>query len=232
MKDVKKFLNVLLTAIYPNKCICCSQIINEDRFLCEKCDLLIERNNLDDLCFCCGFEHKDCVCKYNVYRFHSLICLFKNVGFARSAYYAYKFSKKQHYVKFFAYEMCNAVLKYYKDVHFDYICCVPATNRYGYDHSGYIAKEMSKILNIPYANGILSCDKKTKKQHRSTIRERIENTDGKYKFNYKLENACVLLVDDIKTTGATIDECAKMLLYAGADNVYCITTLGTVTNKN
>lgn len=232
MKTIKNFFNTLLTAIYPNKCICCSEIIKDDSFICQKCNALIERNNLEDICFSCGFENNDCMCKYNIYRFNSLICIFKNIGFARKAYYAYKFRKKQHYVKFFAHEMCNAVLKCYKNVRFDYICCVPTTRRYGYDHSGYIAKQMSKILNIPYANGILSCVKKTKKQHRSTIKERIENTDGKFKFNYKLENACVLLVDDIKTTGATIDECAKMLLYAGADNVYCITTLGTVTNKN
>ncbi len=232
MKIIKKFLNLQLSAIYPKKCICCSELIDEDSFLCHKCNFLIERNNIDNICLKCGFEKENCVCKYNVYRFDSLICVFKNDGLARKAYYGYKFNKKQHYDDFFVIEMCRAISKCYVNIDFDFICSVPSATRFGYDHSGYIAKKVAASLNIPYTNNILSCVKRTKKQHKSSIKERLINTEGKYKHNFNVDNANILLIDDIKTTGATLDECAKELLYTGAESVYCATVLGASKNKN
>jgi len=231
MKKINLFFKKIISAIYPNKCICCSEIIDEGNYLCSNCYKSIERNLLNDICFSCGFEKDECVCKYNIYRFNSLICVFKNKGLARRAYYSYKFSKRQHYVNFFADEMCKSVKQCYNDIEFDFICSVPPANRFGYNHCGYLAKEMSKILNIPYIDDLLLCVKKTKKQHKSSIKERINNIEGKYKCKFNIKNAQVLLVDDIKTTGSTIDECTKMLLFAGAKSVHCITTLGTSQSK-
>lgn len=226
MKLTKKHLNLLLSAIYPQKCICCSELIDEDKHICSKCEGLIERNNTDDMCLACGFEKDNCVCKYNVYRFEALVCVFKNDGLVRRAYYSYKFNQKQHYVDFFANEMCRAIKKCYDGISFDLVCSVPMATRHGYDHSGYIAKKISDILDIPYVSDVLSCAKRTKKQHKSTINERLKNIDGKYKHNFSIKNTNVLLIDDIKTTGATLDECTRELLYAGADRVYCATVLG------
>lgn len=231
MKSIIKLISFLVSSVYPNKCICCSEFIEEGSYLCDDCDNNLERNDLEKICLSCGFETDDCVCRYNVYRFDGLICVFKNKNLARSAYYSYKFGKRQHYEKFFAEEMCAAVKKCYENINFDLVCAVPPVNKFGYDHSGYLARRMADILKIKYADGLLSCVKRTKKQHKSSIKERLINTEGKYNFNYRVENACVLLVDDIKTTGATIDECAKMLLYAGADSVYCVTALGADTKN-
>ncbi len=232
MKRFKDFLKILISAIYPNKCICCSNIIEEGQHLCSKCSNLIERNNLTDICLLCGHDKSECVCKYNVYRFNSLICVFKNTGRARKAYYSYKFLKRQHYAKFFASEMSKAVLECYKDIDFDFICSVPSSNRYGYDHSGYLAKNISRFLDLPYTENLMSCVIKTKKQHKSTIDERLTITVGKYKCKARIDDAKVLLVDDIKTTGSTLDECAKVLLFAGAKSVHCITILGASSKKN
>ncbi len=231
MKTVKYFFKKLISAIYPNKCICCGELIDEDIYLCNQCKNKFERMNLDDICTDCGLEKSDCVCQYNIFRFTSLICAFKNTGRARKAYYSYKFHKKQHYVKFFAKEMCIAIEKCFSEIKFDLICSVPSYKKIGYDHSGYIAKEISKILNIPFSNDLLCCIKKSKRQHKSSFKERLTNVNGKYIANYRVDNLNILLIDDIKTTGATVDECAKVLLFAGANSVRCATTLGTVTDK-
>lgn len=231
MSIFKKILKLQISAIYPQKCICCSELIDENNFLCKKCVESIERNNMNDICLLCGFEKDECVCKYNVYHFNSLLCVFKNCGLAQNAYYNYKFYKKQHYAKFFAAEMCEAIKKHFSEIKFDFICSVPSFEKNGYDHSGYLAEITAKNLNLTYKKNILSCVKKVKKQHKSSIKERLLNTEGKYKCNYRIDNKNVLLIDDIKTTGATLDECAKELLFAGANSVYCITVLGSSTSK-
>ncbi len=232
MKKIIRIIKILISTIYPNKCICCGELIDEDKFTCETCNNLLERNDLNDICLSCGLEKSDCVCRFNVYRFNSLICVFKNEGRIKKAYYAYKFAKKQHYVDFFTQELYCAVKKCYDDIKFDFICSVPCAKKFAYDHSGYIAQKLSDLLEIPYVPEVLYCAKRIKKQHQSNIKDRINNVDGKFGFNKKIPNATVLLIDDIKTTGATIDECAKMLLFAGAENVHCICALGTISKKH
>lgn len=232
MKNVIEVFKQLISAIYPNKCICCGELIGEGISICGCCSEKIERTNLDNFCLDCGFEKDDCTCKYNVFRFCGQVAAFKNAGLAQKAYYSYKFGKKQHYVGFFAEEMCRVIGKCYQDVNFDIVCAVPMFSKREYDHSGYIAKAISQKLDLPFCDGLLSCVKKGKKQHKSTISERLKNVDGKYFANYRIDKKTVLLIDDIKTTGATLDECARILLFAGADRVFCATALGgTVPQK-
>lgn len=232
MKKIKVFLKTLMSAIYLNKCICCGEIINEDFFLCVKCDAEIKRINPEDICIDCGLDKKNCACKYNIFRFNGLVCTFNNSGIARQAYYSYKFGKKQHYAEFFADEICNSIRNCYKDIDFDFVCSVPSYKKAGYNHSYYIAKIVAGKLQIPFDNELLSCIKKVKKQHKSTIKERMHNVDGKYCANYRVDNKNVLLIDDIRTTGATLDECARVLLFSGAESVFCATVLGTASNNN
>ena len=61
-------------------------------------------------------------------------------------------------------------------------------------------------------------------------KERFENVKGKFRSTKKCIGN-ILLVDDIKTTGATLEECSKQLLSSGADSVYCVTGLITRNYK-
>ena len=90
----------IASAIFPNKCIGCGEIIDDEKFLCAYCEKHIEKNNLDDLCLICGFEKESCVCNYNVYRFERLISVFKNQGIAQRAYYSFKFEKSSIMLNF------------------------------------------------------------------------------------------------------------------------------------
>lgn len=227
MNKIKNFLNQIIFSIYPNKCVCCGEIIEEKISICNSCNFLIERINLDDFCFECGFEKADCKCKFSIFRFNAIISVFKNIGLARKAYYSYKFLKKQHFYSFFSEELYRAVKKHFVDISFDCVCSVPSYKNNTYDHSGYIASGLAQKLNLPFLCDAIKCVKKTKKQHKSTIEERIKNVNNKYVTSMDLHGQNVLLVDDIKTTGATLDECTKSLLYAGAESVYCITVLAS-----
>lgn len=95
----------------------------------------------------------------------------------------------------------------------------------GYNQSELLAKELSVSLKIPYC-ALLVRDRQTKPQFELKKEERTKNILGAFTQNPKLKTQnlkCVILVDDITTTGATLRECAKMLKKSGAVKVLGIT---------
>jgi len=92
----------------------------------------------------------------------------------------------------------------------------------GYNQSLYITKGLSKELNIPFNPGILKRVRFTNSQTTMTLKERQLNVQGAFKVVHKekIKRKNILLIDDVITTGATISECGKVLLNAGANKVY------------
>ena len=94
-----------------------------------------------------------------------------------------------------------------------------------------LANELSKRLNLPVRNYLVKLYD-TKQQH--TLKESLRsgNVLGIFDVDekeYSPEGKTVLLCDDVKTTGATLNECAKMLKLHGAKDVKCVTA--TITKK-
>lgn len=235
LNKIKTFFNEIFIIIYPRKCISCGEIIDENEYLCDYCFNHIESIDHTKHCKICGAEKGQCSCSYRVYRFAGITSAFYNEGIAQKAYYAYKLNHKMHYSRFFAERMAMAVSKSYYGKKFDYICAVPTSLRSkmqrGFDHTEILYKDISLFLNIPRLDNILSCKSYVKPQHTSNFNDRQQNVRGKYSFNYNITGGRILLVDDIMTTGATLDECARQLLLAGADEVYCITALHNASKK-
>lgn len=92
----------------------------------------------------------------------------------------------------------------------------------GYNQSDYLAKGLSKGLNVPYSTKLLKRIKHTESQTRLHINERAINVANAFKVrnSKKIKGKNILLVDDIITTGATTQECGKALFNGGANSVY------------
>lgn len=92
----------------------------------------------------------------------------------------------------------------------------------GYNQSDYIVKGLSKTLQIPYSTKLIKRIRHTESQTKLNMKQRSENVANAFKVSNKKEiiGKNVLLVDDVITTGSTIQECAKTLLTAGAKIVY------------
>ena len=95
----------------------------------------------------------------------------------------------------------------------------------GYNQAEIIAQTISPTLNLKMAPDLLIRKKNTKDQTRLTAVERIENVRDAFsvKDEIEIEGMTIMLVDDVITTGATLDECARTLQSAGARKIYACT---------
>lgn len=120
-----------------------------------------------------------------------------------------------------------------KEIEADIIIPVPLTvKRFksrGYNQAELIAKEISVLLKLPVETSALVRVKQTEKQQDMTAKKRAENLKDAFSITDKslVKDKRVLLVDDVFTTGATVNECARMLKKAGAEKVYVITVANT-----
>jgi ComF family protein len=92
----------------------------------------------------------------------------------------------------------------------------------GYNQSDFIAKGLSKALNVPGSTKTVKRIRYTETQTDLNLNERAKNVEKAFKLNKPnaVKGKNILLVDDVITTGATILECAKILVNAGAKTVY------------
>lgn len=231
-------INFLLDYLFPPVCLNCSdRVINQGSF-CSKCWLEID--------FISKPYCKICGAIFNISHLENLICsrcvkASPDFDQARSIIkFNYKSKKLVHAFKYFdRFEIAKlfAKLIWYRyaseDImsNIDYIIPVPM-NRFKrifrrYNQAQILAKEISHLLKKPMLNDLLIKLKWTKSQTFLSKKKRETNLIGSIEFNKeyysKLQGKNILLVDDVMTTGATIQYCSKVLKKAGAVRVNVIT---------
>ncbi len=233
MKFFKVLLKALREFIYPNRCVGCGEIIPEGDGFCDYCLETLPKTAFDRRCKVCGCIKKECQCKNRVFYFTAVSAPYYNTGVARKAMYGFKFRRQIYFGNVFAEKMALCVKTEFYGVCFDCVVYVPMLLsreiKRGYNQSRELAVRLAEILGLPLVENALGCNKKRSLQHKTSIKERFKNVRGIYYPNISLKGRKILLVDDIKTTGATLDECSRALLKAGAVEVYCIT--GLITKK-
>ena len=100
--------------------------------------------------------------------------------------------------------------------------------RRGFNPSDIIAGELSKVSGVPVRR-VLKRVRKTQYQRNKGISERFENVRDAFDCKLPLQGKIVILVDDVMTTGATLNECAATLKRYGCVKVFCL-TIGTTRN--
>ncbi|MGH9779613.1 MAG: ComF family protein [Candidatus Acidiferrales bacterium] len=98
----------------------------------------------------------------------------------------------------------------------------------GYNQAELLAHELSKWIKKPVAPRALARIKDTPSQTGLTPAQRIENVRGAFAASAKLDLGRILLVDDVCTTGATLNACARTLKRAGAQQVVAATVARVV----
>lgn len=224
-----KLIDKILEVLYPSRCACCGDL-NGKGFLCNDCEnAILEQRIIGKLCRHCGHEKHNCQCNKYHYLFEGICAPFYNRNAAQQGVYMFKFQNAPYCADYFGNQMAETIRLRFKDIAFDTVCFVPSTKKSlrsrKYDYVELLAKKVSKELKLPLSSKLLKKTRDTEKQHTLTSEKRQSNVKGAYKATKRIDGQTVLLIDDIKTTGYTLNECAKQLRIAGADKVYCATAL-------
>ncbi|MBU4386106.1 MAG: ComF family protein [Actinobacteria bacterium] len=116
----------------------------------------------------------------------------------------------------------------------DYVCYVPSTRekvaQRGYNPAKVLARRVARHLGRPLFEGLVKT-RPTLEQDRVAGARRWENVAGAFGVARGGSHGSVMLVDDVLTTGATADACARALLDSGADSVSVLVAARTVLNS-
>ena len=144
------------------------------------------------------------------------------------AVYGLKYKNKRRYGKVFAQEMAQCYGDQIKRWGIQEIIPVPLhrrrQRRRGYNQAAILAEELGKLVHIPVNEKAIFRIRNTRPQKELDDAQRAGNLKGAFAVaGQEKVKPVVLVIDDIYTTGSTIQRVAKMLKTAGAEKVYFLT---------
>ncbi|MCL1823598.1 MAG: hypothetical protein FWG44_05285 [Oscillospiraceae bacterium] len=218
--NLYKIKRNLISFLYPNRCPFCDELIKSDEFFHKGCvHLDLYKNSGKDI-FCCVYNGK---CK-------PLITKAKENadGYAVSA---------------IAKLLYDALLQENVLHKINIIAPIPprknSMKKRGYSFPALLAKELAEMTNgksaqngksapngksaqnTKYSRKLLVLLREIKEQKELSAAERAENLKGAFGVGrIKLQGSNVLIVDDVSTTGSTLEEARRALIKNGAGEVY------------
>ena len=231
MKFIK---NIILDILFPRTCPICFKIIAEKKSnICSKCQEQIVYIK-EPICKKCGKqlynqEQEHCYdCTKHEHRYDRGYSCFAYTGKIKASIYQYKYKNKREYADFYIEEMIKIRGNEIRMWNVDTIIPIPLHKRRkrkrGYNQSEIIAKGIGKYLNVKVDTSYVLRTKYTNPLKELNNKERITHLKGAFSIgNKKSEIKKVLLIDDIYTTGSTINEIADLLKKVGIEKVYVLT---------
>lgn len=226
MSVFKSALITFSKVLFPNRCELCGEVIALDRKVCKSCENppVIQ----PPLCEYCGSSETECSCKKHKHEYKQIVAPYYYRDSLVYAIHRYKNSEMLFLADRLSEDIYKCVKAYYGDISFDMITYVPLRKlrqrKRGFNQSELLARKISEKLGAP-ALPLLVKIRYTGVQHHKSAMERKADVFGSYdvsdKYKNRLDGKTILLIDDVKTTGSTLNECAKMLKIYGAKSVYC-----------
>lgn len=218
-QEKNTFSEIILSLFFPPVCGFCNEI--NSQYLCDNCRRKFDAIKTSQI------ENYE---KDPVY-FDEHFYMFKYEKDIREYILKYKFNEKSYMYKSFAKLMCeDKVFMQELSSKIDVIVSVPVHKKRfkvrGYNQSSLIAKEIAKLLKIDYHENVLIKDKNIVAQSSLEKLDRVRNIKDAFALGKNadlIKEKNVLLIDDVFTTGATVNECCRLLKKQGASYVIVAT---------
>jgi ComF family protein len=239
MQALSFLFNPFVDLLIPFRCIKCGIILRDDAGLCSVCWSHVPFIT-KPYCNCCGFPfefdiEEEALCA---------LCIYIHPSFktARSVF-SYQSESKDLILKFKHTDSISSAPVFAKWMtrlceEFKDPLCVPVPLHWTrlfmrtYNQAALLAREIAKQKGWTYAPTCLIRKHRTPIQGYLSKKERLKNVSRAFIVPQgkkdQIKNQTILLIDDVFTTGATLNECSKVLLKAGAKQVHAL-TLGRVS---
>lgn len=225
---MKNLQNIIL----PIRCLLCQNPSNQKIALCETCETQLPK--LKNTCQCCASILPDDVpkricglCIKNPPYFYSTIALFAYEGKIIKLITGLKFHQELN-VAILVADLFSQHLINEKIPLPDIIIPVPLHNKRlrnrGYNQALEIAKPIAKKFNIPLLKNACLRKRHTKPQIELPAHSRKQNIKNAFEIKTPMNDLKIAIVDDVMTTGNTVNELSKDLMKSGAKKVeiWCI----------
>ena len=228
---MKQFLRRIADIFYPRCCPVCQKILKDQRrMICPECEKILKPVG-HPRCYKCGKpveqgEYcRDCQKQHHIFDQGRGIFVYDSR--MRRSVTRYKYYGCREYGDFYAKAMYRYARRELQEWKPDLIVPVPvhkSKERFrGFNQAAYLAERVSRYTGIPADAGIVQKVIKTKSQKKLNAFQRRKNLEKAFRVTGDVAGKDILVIDDVYTTGSTIDAMASCLKKKGAGNVYFLT---------
>jgi len=198
----------------------------------------LEQLFFPSVCYYCGNELRDtikvicrlCWCdlprysdenfeKYLPKQYRNLYILYRYDSLAGQLIHLLKYERRFSLACEFAKELANCFPRILREA-YHFIVPVPLhktrKRERGYNQSEIVCRELSPLMGTPYKNNLLVRTRNTKSQTNLNREQRKDNVENAFLCRQPVTDKKILLLDDVVTTGSTINACTSAMLKAGA----------------
>ena len=204
----------ILRLLFPPKCVLCKRILEkEETDFCHECREKVP-------------EFQKSTLKLSFLAGWTSVWYYKDT--VRKSILRYKFGGRRSYAEAYSRRLAMKLQKEGKD-DFEVLSFVPIAflrkMKRGYDQGDLLAEALGNELNVPAVKTLRKIRNTPPQSGIKDVARRRANVLGAYRCvdAEAVRGKRVLLLDDVLTTGATASECARVLLTAGAKEVFCAT---------
>lgn len=203
-------------------CDCQKKLVYITDTHCLKCGKPIDNEN-QEFCYDCGRRS---------HRYDQARALLSYQGQVRGSLYRFKYSNRREYVRFYVGEMERLLGQWIRGCRPDYLIPIPLhikkEQERGYNQATLLAEELGSRMRIPCLQHVLIKHTDTRQQKELDSKARQKNLEEAFgicdkNWQKQLAGKRVMIIDDIYTTGATVDAAAAVLRRAGVSKIYVLT---------
>lgn len=228
----KTFQGILLDILYPRRCPVCDRAVKPfGSLVCETCKEEF-RYIREPYCMKCGKELEkeeteycgDCMRHRHLFDGGRAVFAYKDMS---DSIYRFKYKGRQEYAAYYAECIVKRLGEWIMRCRPDALVPVPVHSgkkrMRGYNQAEVLARELGKIMNIPVETKLIKRVRKTAPMKDLSVSERQNNLKRAFKICHNdVKLSTIIIIDDIYTTGSTINAMSYELRKAGVRRIYFV----------
>jgi competence protein ComFC len=235
---LREFFNAAIELVYPRNCLFCQKTVDGDRdgYVCPSC-LSAVKWLAPPFCQRCALPYAGAVpetfvcenCRHLKFHFERVVCACRAEGVVREAIHRFKYNREMYFGPYLADWFVQGVRDKLDWADVDAVIPVPLHPRKrrerGFNQAEYLADALKKSVGAEILSGNLRRVKDTATQTALDAKQRAANLRGAFVLRepQAVKGKRAAILDDVFTTGATTNECARVLADAGAASLIVLT---------